>query len=156
MDKVQFDTYCKLLSNYLAEFELECCMPCFARYVERSLDDVLKELDETFSESLFCLIDERGLDDVVVYKRALVDRRLFSKIKKDRFYHPKKVTVLAFALALELSLDECLDLLGRAGYTLSCSDRFDLVVRFCFEHEIYNIFEVNEFLDLYGLELIGV
>ena len=153
MEKVRFDAFCGQLDEVLSSLVLDVCECCF---VGRNLSDLLSELDETFSEMLFRLIDERGLDDVVVYKRALVDRRLFSKIKKDRFYHPKKVTVLAFALALELSLDECLDLLGRAGYTLSCSDEFDVVVRFCFEEGIYNIFDVNEFLDHYGLDLIGV
>ena len=155
MEKVRFDAFCVRLDEVLSSLALDFCK-CECCFAGRNLSDLLNELDETFSEMLFRLIDERGLDDVVVYKRALVDRRLFSKIKKDRFYHPKKVTVISFALALELSLDECLDLLGRAGYTLSCSDEFDVVVRFCFEEGIYNIFDVNEFLDHYGLDLIGV
>ena len=159
MDKRVLDQICSEIQAYIDEecsqdYELRMC--CAPDFVKSSLSDVLEELEETFSQSLLRLIDECGLSDANVYKKAMVDRRLFSKIKKDVYYHPSKVTAIAFSLALELSLDECLDLLNRAGYTLSYSDKFDLIVRYCFEHGIYDINDVNELLNRFGQTLIGV
>ena len=113
------------------------------------------QLGETFQERLFALIDERGLTDAEVYKRANLDRKLFSKIRCNPEYKPGKRTAAALAIALELNLDETVDLLGRAEMALSPSSRFDLIIEYCIEHEIYDIFEVNALLFEYDQQLLG-
>ena len=110
----------------------------------------MHELDETFSEHLIRLIDQKGLDDPYVYKKANVDRKLFSKIKNNIDYKPKKSTALSFAIALELSLDETLDLIGRAGFTLSHSSKFDVIIEFFLQEGIYDMFTINNALFAFG------
>ncbi len=121
----------------------------------RLLDDIMLHMGETFSQMLLRLIDERGLTDPEVYHRANIDRKLFSKIRNNRRYSPNKKTVLAFAIALELSLDETVDLLRTAGYSLSESSRFDVILSFFLEKKIYDIFEINEMLFYYGQPILG-
>lgn len=108
-----------------------------------SLDDVLAHLDETFSETLLSLIDKRKMTDVEAYKTANVSGKLFSKIRSNKDYHPSKSTALAFAIALNLNLDETRDLLLRAGFALSNSSKFDVIVRYFIEKRNYDIFNVN-------------
>jgi 8-oxo-dGTP diphosphatase len=112
----------------------------------RRLDDLIDQLDETFSQRLLRLIRERDLIEAEVYKRAYVDRRHFSKIKNDPDYTPNKKTAIAFAIALELSLDETKDLLGAAGYALSRSSKFDVIIMYFLENQIYDLFEINDVL----------
>lgn len=117
------------------------------------IDDII--LGESFQEMLFRHIDRKNLDDPEVYHRANLDRKLFSKIRGPK-YSPSKKTILALAIALELNLDETLDLLGTVGYTLSKASLFDLIVGYCIENKIYNIHEVNAILFKYTDQVLAV
>ena len=116
-----------------------------------SLEDVMNNIGETFQQRLLRMIDERQYTDAQVYKKALLDRKLFSKIRCKEDYNPSKKTVLALALALELNLDETIDLLARAGYALSPSSKSDLLVEYCILKEKYDLIDVNALLFHYGL-----
>lgn len=115
-----------------------------------SLSDVMTHVGENFREMLLRLIDEKGLSDPYVYKRANLDRKLFSKIRCNPDYCPSRKTVIALAIALELTLDETADLLSRAGYAFSPGSKADLIVEFCILNKIYDIFEVDTLLFKYG------
>lgn len=114
------------------------------------LDKVLAKKEESFSEMLLRMIDEKGLKDSDVYKRANIDRRLFSKIRGDEDYVPSKKTAISFCLALQLDIDEAKKLLATAGYALSASSRFDLIIMYLIETKEYNIHFANIVLDDYG------
>lgn len=116
----------------------------------RNIDDLMAQMEETFSQRLLRMIDERDLKDSEVYTKANVDRRHFSKIRKDVNYTPNKKTVLAFTIALELSLDEAKDLLASAGYALSRSSKMDIIVAYFLQNKIYDMFEINDVLFAYG------
>jgi hypothetical protein len=123
--------------------------------VDPDLESLLRQLDEGFSRTLLKLIDERGMTDVQCYKRANIDRKLFSKIRSDPAYKPSKTTAIALALALELPLPETQALLGRAGYTLSHSFLFDIIVEACIQKGVFNVLDVNELLFSYDQPLLG-
>ena len=125
-----------------------------SRKIERSLDDLIGELNDTFSESLLKLIDRKNLSDSTIYNKANIDRKHFSKIR-NKDYHPSKKTAIALAIALELNFDETKDLIGRAGYALSSSNHFDLIIEYCIKNKIYDIFEVNMILFEYDQVLLG-
>lgn len=121
----------------------------------KKLKNILDQVGEDFRGMLFRLIDERGLTDTEVYKKANIDRKLFSKIRCNKDYIPKKQTVLALVFALELNFDETVDLISRAGIAFSPGSKFDVILEFCIENGIYDLFEVNSLLFEYGQPQLG-
>lgn len=122
---------------------------------DMSLEEMLDNRGETFQQRLLELIDESGMDDVTVYKKANIDRKLFSKIRSKEDYNPKKKTAVALAIALQLDMQTMEDLLGRAGIALSPSSKFDLIITYFVTNKDYNMYDINAALFKYGLPLLG-
>lgn len=136
----------------------EVCLLSEAECISMDADGwekMLKNLDAGFSETLLKLIDRTGKKDSEIYKKANVDRKLFSKIRNNVDYKPSKATALAFAFALELDVDETRDFIARAGFALSHSSKFDVIVEYFLVNRNYNVFELNEVLFAFDQPLIG-
>ena len=123
---------------------------------DRSLDDVLNHIDDTFQEAMFYHIDSKHLDEVEVYTNAHIDRRLFSKIRSNKNYKPSKKTAICICFGLKLNIDETSDLLEKAGYALSHSSKADLIIEYFISIKEYNLTILNEVLYEYGEELLYV
>lgn len=139
----------------------ECCLapsvaePKVSGVSIKSLKEYVKNMDRSFQEMLFDLIDESGMSDVECYKKANIDKRIFSKIKSNKAYRPSKQTAIAFAISLQLDLDTTQELLATAGYTLSKSNVFDKIIRYFIHVGNYDIFEINEALFEFDQPLLG-
>lgn len=123
--------------------------------IQTLLDKIFGRFKQTFPEYLLEYIAQRGLNEVDVYKKAHLDRRMLSKLRNERDYMPSERTLWAIALAMELNLDEALEILHKAGFTLSTHSKEDLIIKFFFENKIYDMFLLNETLDHYGFKPLG-
>lgn len=145
-----------LQSQPLSVYEDAAPQYASASVASGNLDDLLAHLDAGFSETLLKLIDRSGKKDSEIYKKANVDRKLFSKIRNNPDYKPSKPTAVAFAIALELSLPETRDLIACAGYALSPSSKFDVIIEYFIMQRDYDIFKINEALFAFDQSLLGV
>ena len=151
--RIRQDRYVQRRQTEISSKELPC--PSAMVSASDDLDDFLKLKDAGFAVTLVDLIERSGKKNSEIYKKANVDKKLFSKIINNVNYHPSKQTAVAFAIALELNLQQTQDLIGRAGYTLTHSSKFDLIIEFFIRKKHYNIFEINEVLFEFDEVLLG-
>lgn len=121
---------------------------------DMTIKDLVEKKVETFQAKLFQMIREKQIDEVAMYKKGNISRQLFSKIKSEKDYHPKKNTVFSLAIGMELNIEETSELLAKAGYSFSSSSKLDLIIQYFMYRKNYNIFVINEVLDKYGFETL--
>jgi len=129
--------------------------PALGSVADVDWNKLLLQTDEGFSQALLRMIDERGMKDSECYRKANIDRKLFSKIRNNPEYKPSKQTVFAFAMALELSLDEAKDFLNKAGFAISHSSKFDVAMEYFLKNRFYDVMQINEVLFDQDLPLLG-
>ncbi len=118
------------------------------------LDERMKHMSDSFSEYLMFLIQSKGMTNAEVHKRAIVDKKVFSKIKNNPDHHPNKLTAMCLCIGAKLNMDETRDLLARAGYALSPADKTDVIFSYFIENEIYDMIELDIQLEEHGLKCI--
>ncbi|MFC0273149.1 hypothetical protein ACFFIX_17170 [Metabacillus herbersteinensis] len=164
LDKMIIEELREFVQLHLSSFQLEDCKS--APNIENSIFEDIQQIEledfikinrkPTLNQVLFSFIDKKGASDIEIYKKAGIDRKHFSKIRSNLNYHPKKNTMIALAFALELNEEDTNELLSSAGYSLSDSETYDLVIQFCLEKRIYDLHLVNQALDYFSLKpLIG-
>lgn len=126
-----------------------------SQLIDEEIDPLLSQIDDSFAKCLWKHVQNKGLSDVEVYKRANLDRRLFSKIRNDKTYKPSKNTAMALVIGLELNMDEADDFLKQAGFALANCNKEDVVIKYFIEHQKYDIFLINEVLEHYYLPILG-
>ena len=141
-------------SRYSIEEEWEEASFDFENRHVRQLEERMRHLSDTFSQYLMYLIKEKHMENTEVYKRAIVDKKIFSKIKSNINYHPQKLTALCLCIGAKLNLDEARDLLARAGYALSPCDKTDIIFSYFIENQIYDMIELDIQLEEHGLPCI--
>ena len=148
--KAKYSAYAETCAKSMA-FDEECLLE------SRSIDEYIdSNKDENkFQKLLFKYIDRNNLKDSDVYNKVHIDRRLFSKIRSDSNYHPSKETVILLAIALELNEDELEDLLLSASYSLPRNNEFDLIIRFCFQEKLFDLIQINDYLDRFHCKLLA-
>lgn len=151
----QYSNQRNMLSESEAIDYCDTAPSCGKAVLPTTLKEKLEQIDESFSQMLLRKIDEKGIKDSECYKKANIDRKLFSKIKSNINYKPSKVTAIAFAISLELSLEETKDMLMKAGFALSKSNKFDIIIEYFITNGNYNIFEINEALFAFDQSLLG-
>jgi len=149
----------KFIDNYLINSLILCeSKMTYADSEENFIDIetfIKNNKKPSFKKILFDFIDNKGLDDSIVYKKAMITRKHFSKIRCNNDYHPSKKTVIQFALALELNEEDCNSLLESASYSLSLNNEFDLIIKFCIQNKIYDLINVNYALDYFNITPLG-
>ncbi len=130
-------------------------LPTWSQKLKKKFDFLFSHLEDSFADKLWKLIKEKNKTEVEVYKKAHLDRRLFSKIRSDKNYNPSRNTAIALAISLELDENETVDLLSRAGYAFSVGNKSDIIILYFIEHKQYDIFVINEVLEHYGLPTLG-
>lgn len=148
------DMRCAFIPSYSNSVSADC-VDTALKSAKYSLADAIDDIEDSFAEVLFRHIDNKEFTDPEVYKRANLDRKLFSKIRKNKDYQPSKTTALAFAIALELNLEETKDFIAKADYALTHSSKLDIIVEYFINRKKYDIFKLNEVLFQFDQPLLG-